>query len=303
MNKNIFISLVNWSNWQDTLNVVQQLIGFEYSGLTISIGVVDNASPNDSFDQLKKQLPESVHLSQATTNDGYAAGHEINQKKAKEKNSDYLWILNSDVELFEHTLTELVKVSVQFNDQALVGSVTLSDAKTIDFGGSEWKPNDTNFHYNDWKRKSISELFEKHPESYRVQSIEGSSMLVPMRIIEKYGFMKTDFFMYGEETDYCLRLDKQGVPSYVATKSQLIHRNEGSLVQDSNAQRIKEYYRRRNFLRIQIEHFGMNSFRAFGYPNSLVQNLKTLIKGRNTIGYYFALGSIHGAFNVTGKKI
>lgn len=303
MNSNIFISLVNWSNWQDTLNVIKQLTDFEYSDIKISISVIDNASPNDSFDQLKKHLPEPVHLFLAEANEGYAAGHLLNLKDAKKNSADYFWVLNSDIDLLENVLPELLKASQELEDQAIVGSVTLSDESTIDFGGSEWNPNDTKFHYNDWKGKPMGELLKKHPKYYRVQSLEGSSLLIPMNIIEKHGFMKTDFFMYGEETDYCLRLDEKGVPSYVATKSQLIHQNEGSLMQNSNAPNIKDYYRRRNHLRIQKEHFGMSSLEAFGYPDGVIQNLKTCIKGKNTKGYYFALGSIHCALNIKGKKI
>ena len=31
------------------------------------------------------------------------------------------------------------------------------------------------------------------------------------KIIKKHGFMREDFFMYGEETDYCYRLKKLGI--------------------------------------------------------------------------------------------
>ena len=299
----VFISLVNWSNWRDTLNVVQQLIKFDQQDYELVIGVVDNDSPNNSFEQLSNQLPKWINLTQADSNSGYAAGHLLNLKDAKKNSADYFWVLNSDIDLLENVLPKLLKASQELEDQALVGSVTLSDESTIDFGGSEWNPNDTKFHYNDWKGKPMGELLKKHPKYYRVQSLEGSSLLIPMNIIEKHGFMKTDFFMYGEETDYCLRLDEKGVPSYVATKSQLIHQNEGSLMQNSNAPNIKDYYRRRNHLRIQKEHFGMSSLEAFGYPDGVIQNLKTCIKGKNTKGYYFALGSIHCALNIKGKKI
>lgn len=299
----VFISLVNWSNWRDTLNVVQQLIKFDQQDYELVIGVVDNDSPNNSFEQLSNQLPKWINLTQADSNSGYAAGHLMNLQGAKTMHVDYFWVLNSDVQLFENTLSELINVSKKLNDVALFGSVTLSEANAIDFGGSSWRPNDTKFHYNEWKGKPISELIEQHPDQYRVQSLEGSSILIPMKIIEQHGFMKTDFFMYGEETDYCLRLDKEGIPSYICAKSHLIHRNEGSIQQDLNSQNIKEYYRRRNFIRIQKDHFGMSSIRAFGYPNGFAQNLKTLIKGKKTKGYYFALGSIHCALNIKGKKI
>lgn len=299
----VYISLVNFLNWQDTLNVVQQLTGFEYSDLKISIGVVDNASPNDSYDQLKRQLPDTIQVTLANSNEGYAAGHTVNLKRAIEENPDYFWVLNSDVELFKNTLKELIKICEQFNDHALIGSVTLSNPNTIDFGGSAWTSNDKKFHYNDWNGKSRGELLKEHPECYRVQSLEGSSLFIPMRIIEQFGFMKTDFFMYGEETDYCLRLDKKGIPNYIATRSQLIHQNEGSMSSADNATFLRAYYRRRNHLRIQKEHFGMSSFQALGYPGGVVENFKTWVQKRRDVNYFYALGSIHAALNIKGKRI
>lgn len=301
--KKVFISLVNWSNWEDTFKVVNQLLSFNYDDLKLTIGVVDNDSPNDSFLQLKENLPQEVLLTKAKSNAGYAAGHAINLELAKNQKASYFWVLNSDVELFESTLSALLEISDTLNNKVLVGSVTLSDPQTIDFGGSAWKPNDTAFHYNDWKDQKLSVLQKQYLDSYRVQSLEGSSLLIPMSIIEAHGFIKTDFFMYGEETDYCMRLDKNGIPSYISTRSVMIHKNEGSLKHTTDAEMIKAYYRRRNHLRIQREHFGMTRWNALAYPNGILENIKSWVRNVKDLSYHYALGSIHAAFNKKGKTI
>lgn len=305
-NKTVFISLVNWSQWEDTLNVVNQLLNFNFEDLEITIGVVDNDSPNDSFEKLSEKMPEEVLLTKAKSNEGYAAGHTINLDHTKAQNATYFWVLNSDVELYESTLPELLDVSNKLNGKALVGSVTLSGPNTIDFGGSVWKPNDNQFHYNDWKDQELSALHKQHPDYYRVQTLEGSSLMIPINIIEEHGFMKTDFFMYGEETDYCLRLDKRGISSYVATRSVMLHNNEGSLKYTTDSEIFKAYYRRRNYLRIQREHFGMSFVESLRQKDGIINNLKTLIKGlvgRQNINYFYSLGTFHAALGKKGKKI
>ena len=62
--------------------------------------------------------------------------------------------------------------------------------------------------YNKWKGRPYAELKELYPEDYEVESVEGSSMLIPMAVIEKYGFMHADFFMYGEDIDLSYKLQK-----------------------------------------------------------------------------------------------
>ena len=51
--------------------------------------------------------------------------------------------------------------------------------------------------------------------------------------------------MYGEETDYCYRLKKLGIKSYVVPKSIVIHKGSESM---KGKHYLEAYYRRRNFL-------------------------------------------------------
>lgn len=305
MTKTIFISLVNWMNWHQTSQVIQQLNSIELPDLKISIGVVDNASSNDSIDQLKKQIPNTVHLTRATSNEGYAAGHLLNLQLARKENSEYFWILNSDVELTRETLPAFVKACENHGDH-LYGSVTLDEDKTIDFAGSS-KSKEHKLNYNDWKGSSYQKYIEKFPDIQEVQSVEGSSLFIPMTIIDKYGFMDTAFFMYGEETDYCLRLKKHEVRSYVVSNSVIYHKNAGSMTGCKALEAIPAYYRRRNFLRLSIDHFGMKKIDALRYRGSIVNTLKSVFKGKlgteKNISYYFALANLHAWMGRRGKVV
>ena len=40
--------------------------------------------------------------------------------------------------------------------------------------------------------------------------------------------MREDFFMYGEETDYCYRLNKKGIKSYIVSRSIVVHKGAES---------------------------------------------------------------------------
>lgn len=307
--KSVYISLVNWSNWKDTVSIVQQLKSFESQhNVDCIIGIVDNASPNDSYEQLKNAFPD-LQIKRSNENQGFAAGHYQNYLIAKEKGADLFWILNSDLEVKPDTLTRLLE-AYQQHGQHIYGSVSLDPAQQelVDFGGAEWTEDSmTKLSYNRWKGCSYSELQEQYPEIYEVESVEGSSMLIPMVVIEKFGFMHTDFFMYGEETDYCYRMRRNGVCSMVVTTSLVTHHNEGSTKLNPELKAIPAYYRRRNALRFFMEHKGMGRMEALAYQNGVYANLKTVLKGRlshkKDLNYFYALACWHAFLGKNGKTV
>lgn len=308
MTQKIFISLVNWSNWEDTVKTITQLKNIYIEGVEIIIAVIDNASPNDSFEQLEKAFPK-IKVIYSKENLGYAGGHRINYMHAKEMGADLFWILNSDLEIENNTLSKLLEAYHKKGDH-IYGSVSVQpdNPMLVDFGGAKLSEYSYEYlSYNNWKGRKLIDLQKQFPLKYEVESVEGSSMLVPMSMIEKHGFMKTDFFMYGEETDYCYRMRKFGVRSFVVTDSVVKHHNEGSTNSYPSLKVIPAYYRRRNALRFSMEHLKMKRIEALGYKNGVFQNLKTWLKGKlsgkKDLNYFYALGCVHAFLNFKGKII
>lgn len=128
-----------------------------------------------------------------------------------------------------------------------------------------------------------------------------------MEIIAKHGFMHLDFFMYGEETDYCYRLRDKGVRSMLATQSLVYHKNEGSTNSNPQLKIIPSYYRRRNALRFQHDHFHFSRWNMLTYQSGFWGNLKAVLKGKLTnkkeFSYYYALACFHAAFGIKGKRV
>jgi GT2 family glycosyltransferase len=304
----ILISLVNWCHYEDTINCVQALRNQDYRNYEIS--VVDNASPNNSLKRLKELLPD-IHVLESSKNDGYAAGHQINVDYALRNNFDAVWILNSDVELRSNTLTALVE-AFHDNSNALYGSVTLASEHpdVVDFGGGK-NPNELNneFSYNTYQ----GVLYEDLPEKLvrQIQSPEGSSILIPVKIIRKYGFIALDFFMYAEENDYALRLFQKGICSYIVRNSIIVHKNAASFQRNSIIKAIPAYYRRRNYIRLMKTHFGWSFWKSLTNSNSFSSIIKFMLrcilnpsyKAQNMLEYYRQLGTLHGALGIKGKTI
>lgn len=305
-NPKVIISVLNWMNYGDTIQCVHSLKKMNYAHFEILVR--DNASSNDSFEQLKEKL-HGIRVEQSAKNHGYAQGHFENYLIAKEQGAELFWVLNADLEVEPDSLNQLVQAYRAHGDH-IYGSVSLNprNISLIDFGGANYgSSSDKLLTYNLWKGSFYRDLLKEHPSVYEVESVEGSSMLIPMRVIEKYGFMKTDFFMYAEETDYCYRLRKKGVRSMVVTQSCVHHHNEGSTRTYPGLNVIPAYYRRRNALRFSMEHLGFGRLDALAYQNGIYQNLKALLKGKLTKGkdlnYFYALGCWHAFLGRKGKVI
>lgn len=72
--------------------------------------------------------------------------------------------------------------------------------------------------------------------------------------------MDESFFMYAEELDYCFRLTKAGVPSYLVPSSQMIHVNRATTAHDDRLRDLVEYYTLRNRLVIYRRLYGWRRY-------------------------------------------
>lgn len=273
--RKILISLVNWQRYEDTMQCIH---GIEMlKGVDYTISIVDNASINDSVEELRKEFP-TLRIIQSEENIGYAGGHSLNVEYAVNNNYDAVWILNSDISVQQNSLEALVHAWETYGDN-VYGSITLEkdNPNVVDFGGGlSWKESPKEFMYNIYKGVLLCDL----PQDVirEVQSVEGCSMLIPIDVIHRYGFMKTDFFLYGEENDYCFSLYKYGVKSYVVRDSVVVHSSGASFKQSIDISWIMSYYRRRNYLYLMMEYFGMSRWKVLTINDSLFSQLKFVVK-------------------------
>lgn len=102
--------ILNYKNYDDTICCVEELLKQDYSRLLCVI--VDNASPNDSIQQLKNTLgtDRRVTILEAPFNGGYAAGNNVGARWASiNLQPTYILIINPDVRMPEpSSITRLV---------------------------------------------------------------------------------------------------------------------------------------------------------------------------------------------------
>jgi N-acetylglucosaminyl-diphospho-decaprenol L-rhamnosyltransferase len=92
----------------------------------------------------------------------------------------------------------------------------------------------------------------------RPDYLSGASMLVSRAFIDRVGKMREDYFLYGEEVEWCLRASARGVRLAVASDANVLHQQgttTGSVSRMSERTRMPIYLDERNKLLITRDCF------------------------------------------------
>ena len=241
----VAVSILNWNQPDLAAGCLEQVLG---QSLTPDLViVVDNASEPSGIPDISGY--DSVELLHAPENLGYAGGHALAVDYALDKGFDLLWILNIDLQLNQDSLEYLVAAYENYG-LGLYGSLPHSSAPI-----RAWPVTGGEIAFD-----TFVEVEQMEGQEVRVANIDGSSMLVPLEVVRQHGFMDARFFIYGEETDYCLRLAKRGVPSYFVKKSQIAHSSQGWTETSTSLDDVADYYRTRNHLHVTRKHQSTGRF-------------------------------------------
>ncbi|MBT9169711.1 MAG: N-acetylglucosaminyl-diphospho-decaprenol L-rhamnosyltransferase [Actinobacteria bacterium] len=215
----VYIILLNWRGWRDTVRCIESLRSLRYPGV-FEIVVLDNASTDDSVDRIREQYPD-VTLIETGGNLGFAKGNNVGIRYAIQQKADYIWLLNNDTIVEPQALEALVEVAERDSGIGMVGSVLHymhAPERIQAWGGGQVSLT--------WG----TVLNHTQPvESRKLSYLAGASMLIKRAVIEHIGCLDEGFFMYWEDIDYCFRLRKAGWGLAVAAESRVFHKESSSV--------------------------------------------------------------------------
>jgi GT2 family glycosyltransferase len=223
--------------------------------------VVDNASSDDSINYLKKNYL-NLCLIENSTNLGYAAGNNVGIKLALSQGSDFVWIVNPDVEVHPQSLSQLLAAAKRYPTAGIFGSKIYFApgfefhkdryqkkelGKVIWYAGGEM----------DWgnlegRHRGVDEVdtgqFEKE---FETDFVTGASMFVRRQVYTDVGLLNGNFFLYYEENDFCQRAKTAGWKLLYVPKSIAWHANAQATGIGSP---LQDYYITRNRLYFGLRH-------------------------------------------------
>lgn len=229
----VFIIILNWNNWGDTIECLQSVYAMDYSNFEII--VIDNASENDSLEKLRSVFPEP-RLIANKINNGFTGGNNQGIKIAMEEGADYVWLLNNDTVVEFNTLSKLVDSAEQSFTVGMVSpTICYYDNPDIkQFYGSRV----------DWDNLKICYPSTEDVGSEYIDGIGvclwGTALLIKRSLIERIGGLREDYFAYYEDTEYSLRSICNDFRNRLVVDAKIYHKTP--LPSSGNTIRSTYYY-------------------------------------------------------------
>ena len=235
-------------NTRDLLRECLRSVLADELGATAEIVVVDNASADDSVAVLGREFP-GVRVLCNEANLGYAAA--LNQALAG-LTADYGLILNSDIEVHPGALQALLAAMAADARIGLAGPLLLLPDGRVQ---ETWK---AGFSLGEFacqqllldklpcrRRRAIATATataEAPPESgtLAVDHLHGAALLVRREALQEVGLLDEAYWMYCEDSDWCLRFRRAGWTLAYVPASRLLH-HHGASSRQTRAEMIAAY--------------------------------------------------------------
>jgi GT2 family glycosyltransferase len=215
--------LLNWNGWQDTIECLDALKECTYQHMEIV--VVDNGSTNGSVSKIKAAYP-SIAVVESKENLGFAKGCNLGIRYGLARDADYLWLLNNDTKPSPDALSALIAKALTDRRIAAVASICYyyDDPSTV----QAWAGARLNL-WIGYGRNSVTPR-----EDDWFHSLYGASMLIQRSAFEDVGLLDEGFFLYWEETEFCLRLRQKSWKLAAAPDSRVLHKLGAGTKNNSN---------------------------------------------------------------------
>jgi GT2 family glycosyltransferase len=237
--KRTAIIILNWNNAADTVACLRSVTNADYGALEVV--VVDNGSTDDSVACIRTAFPH-MRIIETGCNLGYAGGNNVGIRQVLAEGFDFVCILNNDTTVEPSFLNPLIAVLAARPDVGIVTPLVAEQST----GAGVWALGQR---VNRWTA-TVSREHAGAPvtawrgcEPFAVEAASGAAMLVERSVFEQAGLMDERFFLYYEETDWCLRLRKLGIQIFAVPESVVHHRVSATLGQTSP---VIDYYMTRN---------------------------------------------------------
>lgn len=196
--------------------------------------VYDNASPDESWKNLRQEFPE-VKFINSEKNEGFSTG---NNKAVKFAVGEYILFLNPDTEIEGFYMKDLLKfadlkenfgcLGVRMHDSN--GNFLPESKRSVPNMFNSFEKLFTGYKKNQSKSYYRNDIDEK--EIAEVEVVTGAFLLCKKEVYEKVGGLDEAYFMYGEDIDFCYTLIQSGYQNWYYGKASILHHKGESTVKD-----------------------------------------------------------------------
>jgi GT2 family glycosyltransferase len=252
----VSIVIVNW-NTKDLLRQCIRSVYAESPSIRCEVIVVDNGSTDGSIEMVRQEFI-LVNLLVQSDNLGFAAANNIGIAAATGR---YVLLLNSDTVVLDRAIEKTIDYADAHPGVAVIGCRALNPDYSLQ-NTCFMFPSILNlvlFSAYLYRLFPKSRFFGRELMTWwlrddprEVEVVTGCYMLVRKEAIDDVGLMDERFFMYYEETDWCLRFRAKGWKNQFTPDAEIIHIG-GASTAKIGPQRAR--LKNRSFVRYVFKHW------------------------------------------------
>lgn len=222
------IIIVNYKTKVLTLACIESVFS-SITSYNYEIILIDNASNDGTIEAVNDRFPQVITITN-TDNVGFS---KANNQGIRIAQGRYVLLLNSDTIAQRDTFQTMLHF---MDENPTVGAsgckIVLPDGSLDKACKRGFPTPSASFYY----AFGFAKLFPKIPrfnqyqlgylspdEAYPIDSLVGAFMLIRREAIEQVGMLDEEFFMYGEDIDWCYRIKQAGWVNYYYPKTQIVH--------------------------------------------------------------------------------
>ncbi|MHB8147087.1 MAG: glycosyltransferase family 2 protein [Vulcanimicrobiaceae bacterium] len=248
-------SLARLMEWAEGLILVESIIPAEsewaYRPASKPIAYTIFRTPGEA---LTSNVPLETPLVfiQSGENLGYAGGNNVGLLYALQRSQcEFVWILNNDTVVDRHALKANVQLAQSDTLIGIVGAKVVQYERPLvlqAMGGGRLIPS---LGY-DSQLGSGSAAGSATGHPMLLEHVVGASLFVRSSAIAGVGWLSEEYFLYREETDWCIRMRQHNWKLYYCPSAVVWHKQGRSIGHKSA---VHDYYSVRNmFLMIRKHH-------------------------------------------------
>jgi N-acetylglucosaminyl-diphospho-decaprenol L-rhamnosyltransferase len=230
------IVIVNWKS-SDMLD--QALVALENNvrGLSYEVVVIDSGSFDGCGEMLRAKHP-GVAFIQSERNLGFA---RANNEAFRSTRAPIVLFLNPDTEVVGAAVQDLYRTLQRCTDAAIVGPKLLNSDGSLQETCIRAFPTLLNQLLDSdllrarfpqaslWGKQDLSPLPGGVPKD--VEAVSGACLMMRRAVFETVDRFSTDYFMYSEDMDLCLKAARAGFKTLYVPAAVVVHHGGGSSAQ------------------------------------------------------------------------
>jgi len=260
------VIIVNYKTADLTISCLRSL-SIERRACSFDVIIVDNDSQDGSFEKINSAIllegwDSWVTVMASDHNGGFAYGNNVAIRKflSNKRVPEYFYLLNPDTVVHEGAVVSLVSF---MQEKPAVG---VAGSRIEDECG---RPLHSAFKFHTclselnrgFSLGVLTKLLKRwvsdqviSDTAVRTDWVSGASMMIRRDVFEQVGLLDEAYFMYYEETDFCLQVNRAGLECWYVPASRVVHfvGQSSGITNEKMTKRMPAYWfnsRRRYFLK------------------------------------------------------